>query len=612
MVKFIVMLCSSLLLVITASAQKEKDSTLIKLKILVKEKKYTKYITEVKKVAQKAKAKSDSLQYLEAMRYILQSYHLYMKQKDSFDLYFDKAKIAAVQYKQKEYSANFDFMRASFISDLGKLKEALIIFQDIENEAVANNYKFLPHYYSAYAKLNYFLKDHQEALEKLKKAAKIFENNNDLANSSAIYNNLGILYKSKKQLDSSIVYHSKSFQISKKLKDTIGLAYSYNNIGSLYYDLADYKNAKKYYDLAYGINPNNPTISLITNYSDLLYLTGKPKEAENLLTDVLQKVSEKDKKIEILRQLILVKRDQNDIVSAFEYQTQLIKEKEAFLNETKVKEIQRLKADYDLAQKEATISLLQEKNQLQDLANNQKRVLLIVLIIAFILALLIGFIYIKNRQQQAMVQKMNLEQRLLRSQMNPHFIFNTLASIQSFILEKKNKEAASYLSRFSRLIRIILDNSRENKVLFETELMAIENYIKLQQVRFENSFEFDILKNEELEENLDIQIPPMLFQPFVENAIEHGLRTKKENGKLSLDFNLNDDILTCVITDNGVGRTIAEQQKNKQKSSVSTKITQERLHHLLKGQKQNITIKDLYKNGNASGTKVTLLIPVYD
>ena len=179
MVKFIVMLCSSLLLVITASAQKEKDSTLIKLKILVKEKKYTKYITEVKKVTQKAKAKSDSLQYLEAMRYILQSYHLYMKQKDSFDLYFDKAKIAAVQYKQKEYSANFDFMRASFISDLGKLKEALIIFQDIENEAVANNYKFLPHYYSAYAKLNYFLKDHQEALEKLKKAAKIFENNND-------------------------------------------------------------------------------------------------------------------------------------------------------------------------------------------------------------------------------------------------------------------------------------------------------------------------------------------------------------------------------------------------------------------------------------------------
>ena len=127
-----------------------------------------------------------------------------------------------------------------------------------------------------------------------------------------------------------------------------------------------------------------------------------------------------------------------------------------------------------------------------------------------------------------------MEQRLLRSQMNPHFIFNALNSIQSYVSENNTLDSEVYLSRFSRLMRQILEHSQEEFILLKDDLNALESYLSLEQIRFENSFEY-IINDEDINQE-NIMIPPMIFQPFVENAILHGIEPKATKGLINISI----------------------------------------------------------------------------
>src|SRR6185295_7264690 len=157
----------------------------------------------------------------------------------------------------------------------------------------------------------------------------------------------------------------------------------------------------------------------------------------------------------------------------------------------------------------------------------------------------------------------------LRSQMNPHFIFNSLNSIQHFITTKEKEEALNYLSKFSKLIRQILENSRENTVSIANELQLLQLYVQLEQLRFSNKFTYHLHTDEELDiENTEI--PPLLIQPYVENAILHGLVSKNGNGELNLSFEKKNGALICKVEDNGIGRKqsamLLEKKESKHKS----------------------------------------------
>ena len=221
----------------------------------------------------------------------------------------------------------------------------------------------------------------------------------------------------------------------------------------------------------------------------------------------------------------------------------------------------------------------------------------------------------KSELQQ---QATELEMQALRAQMNPHFIFNSLNSINRFILQNNKAQASEYLTKFSRLIRSILQNSQHSLIPLESELEALQLYLELESVRFNHHFQFTI----RVDDNLDVsalKVPPLIIQPYTENAIWHGLMHKEEKGNLQVELYEETDMLCCKITDDGIGRKKATELKSKSASthkSMGMQITADRIAMLKEENlsETQIKITDLVlPDGSAGGTEVLLKIPVcYD
>ncbi len=207
------------------------------------------------------------------------------------------------------------------------------------------------------------------------------------------------------------------------------------------------------------------------------------------------------------------------------------------------------------------------------------------------------------------------EMRALRAQMNPHFIFNCLNSINRYIIKNDHKTASLYLTKFAKLIRLILDNSETHEISLAQELEALKLYVDIEALRFDHRFSYEIEVDEGM--NTDsIMVPPMIVQPFVENAIWHGLLHKETPGKMYLRFMLQEDTLICEVEDNGVGREKAKEMKSKSattRKSLGLKITADRLAILnSRSERQGgISFEDLVDTDQSPvGTRVTIRIPV--
>lgn len=203
----------------------------------------------------------------------------------------------------------------------------------------------------------------------------------------------------------------------------------------------------------------------------------------------------------------------------------------------------------------------------------------------------------------------------LRAQMNPHFVFNCLNSINRYIIKSDIKTSSLYLTKFAKLIRLILDNSENKLVVLSSELEALKLYIEMEQLRFDHKFNFNINLSPDVDVD-HISIPPLLIQPYVENAIWHGLLHKTDPGELLITIHQSDEYLICEITDNGIGRVqskVFESTTAKTRKSVGIKLTEERLKLYAEdisaiGQQKIIDLHD--ESGNACGTQVILTIPI--
>ncbi len=208
---------------------------------------------------------------------------------------------------------------------------------------------------------------------------------------------------------------------------------------------------------------------------------------------------------------------------------------------------------------------------------------------------------------------LNLKLKALRAQMNPHFTFNVMNSIQHFILYKNDEAAHRYLSKFSRLIRAILNNSEKNTVPIADEIKALELYLDLESMRFEHQFEYEIIIDEAIDVN-KMEIPSMLIQPYVENSIKHGILQSSKQGKIKIEIIKYQNFFKCVIEDNGIGRVkSSENNKNVEHRSFGTSITKERLsviNELYKSRLTELIIDMEDENGNPNGTKVEIYIPI--
>ena len=214
------------------------------------------------------------------------------------------------------------------------------------------------------------------------------------------------------------------------------------------------------------------------------------------------------------------------------------------------------------------------------------------------------------------VQKEIAESKLtaLQAQMNPHFIFNSLNSINWYILKNKQAEASLYLTKFSKLVRLILDNSRDLSIPLDRELEALRLYLDLEAMRFDHKFEFEIQTDDEIDLE-EVMIPPLILQPFVENAIWHGLMHKEDRGHLLIQIYPENGHLKCIVQDNGIGRRAAQQMKLQSRDpheSKGMKLTTDRVKLLHQNylKEDMIRIIDLVNDrGEAAGTRVEVILP---
>ncbi len=244
-------------------------------------------------------------------------------------------------------------------------------------------------------------------------------------------------------------------------------------------------------------------------------------------------------------------------------------------------------------------------------------IILFLLIIIIIVQFRINRIRYKEKLKTIYNKRISeTEMKALRAQMNPHFIFNSLNSINKYILKSDHANASRYLTRFAKLIRLILDNSNSKEVTLSNELEALRLYIEMEALRFTNKFSWEIRVDENVSADT-LQVPPMIIQPYVENAIWHGLLHKDSDGSLLVSVRKPDEhMLQCIIEDNGIGRNKAKELKSKSATankSLGMKLTEERIHMLNQYASLNASIQiiDLEnERGEAKGTRVIITIPI--
>jgi LytS/YehU family sensor histidine kinase len=287
-----------------------------------------------------------------------------------------------------------------------------------------------------------------------------------------------------------------------------------------------------------------------------------------------------------------------------------ISARDSVLNLENTRRITEIQMNHEFEQKQTLAKAEQGRElALRDAKSQQQRWIFGLVLLGLLLSA--GFIFYTYRQRQER-RRTELELANLRNQINPHFIFNCLNSIYRYTKERDTDTAAKYLQKFSSLLRLVLENSRTEKITLARDLEALQLYVDIEALRFKEKLQFSLETDPEIDPSF-LQIPGMLIQPHVENAIWHGLMHRKEGGHISVRLSLPaENLLRVEIEDNGIGRKAAAELESKSaltKKSLGQKITAERLKATGK-LAHSETIDLLDEHGHAAGTLVVMEIPL--
>ncbi len=454
---------------------------------------------------------------------------------------------------------------------------------------------------------------------------------------AAILTNMATAYASIQLHDTAAYYYNIVYDICTQKEIKVGIAISLSNLGSEYYALKKYQKSIDY--LVKG--------EILVNEMGYDFL--KASVYKNLGKNYIA-IGQKVIGIEYLQKAIQIARSNKDATNALEsysflypvyasigdysnaYQTVLkyFSLKDSTYNIEKDKTIFELNTQYQTEKKEQTISLLKKENELTILQNKQKNYLILGVIGLMLVASFAGFLLFtryKIKQENKLLaakvsavefekDKTRMELTALKSQMNPHFIFNALNSIQEFIILNDKKKANQFMGKYADLVRSTLNMSDKESITIDEEIKSLELYLELEKLRFEDNFSYDVSVSHVLLNN-HYRLPAMLIQPYVENAIKHGLLHQQGPKTVTILFDIDpsdNSIIICTIEDNGIGRVRSEAlnaMRLKKHTSFSTGATKKRLELLNQGKENAIVVdfNDLYDaDGLAKGTKVTLRI----
>jgi tetratricopeptide (TPR) repeat protein len=320
-------------------------------------------------------------------------------------------------------------------------------------------------------------------------------------------------------------------------------------------------------------------------------------------------------KVQYLRELARLYEITGDLKNALEFQKMAEEaDKKQMMYDYNI-QIGLIQGSYENEKITEKIASLSTENELNRMKLHRTRGLLAGMALLALLMVIMVILHFQKKKLKAEQKTLILKQKLLRSQMNPHFLYNALSGIQNFIVTEQPELASKYLLKFSRLVRNILDNSAEEFITLDRELVTIENYLALQKVRYAGIFDYRIDLNDAIDPEM-VRIPPMLAQPFIENAIEHGIKYLESGGEINIRLYPEDHILVIEVEDNGIGRKKAfeiESAIEPDHHGMAISITRERLASLNRKLSKNIMLDIIdLKNalGEAVGTRVVFGVPI--
>lgn len=466
--------------------------------------------------------------------------------------------------------------------------------------------------------------DPVKAEEYYDKALKIYEKIGLKSGQAMVIVNKGLLYK-KKGNTRSLDYYKKALALYQEDNDTHGIAHTLNTISSTYNTMGQPDTALVYAYRSLAIIEKNGYNDILTNtyitLARVLVKKGKYAEATSYALRGLELAQKRKTPMEIRAAAFMLKdiyKKQNNFKDAFAMYELEMQMNDSLVNETNKKEFVKKQLKYDYEKKELQSKIKQEQRLSVLKLENEKRnsrknmILYGLIFLALMLAISIFYLYKFFRQKNIIsAGKANeLKQKLLRTQMNPHFIFNSVDNIQSLIHNKQDKEAISYLTKFSKLTRQILENSNENYISLSEELAMTENYLGIQQLLYNNKFDYSIHVAEDIDADM-ILLPPMLTQPFIENAIKHGLKHRDAGGFIKIRFYMEQEALFFEVTDNGSGIEVKDPSDSHK--SMSLHIVTERLNANSAKKEISVSVKNIIENNEVKGVRTSFEIPyIYD
>lgn len=476
-------------------------------------------------------------------------------------------------------------------------------------------------------------------------------------------NSIGNLYHSLEQYNLAINRYNASLKIEEELGNKLGLAINYQNIGEALEEQGKLEEALEKYrtSLAYNEEIDSDKGQVICNNSIAqVYLKqNKTKKAIVLLETALVGAKQiGDKYITAFveanmgwayMQLNNIEKAENHIKRSIEIGKDQGIPRIIALGTKRLSELEQLKGNHDNAltyykraiELEKKISStrniryandvilryenekisneienLRKDNEIVKLKLKKNRATLLIIGISLVLLMVVLFVFYKQNQLTSDKKMLTLEQTMLRSQMNPHFLFNSLNSIKLYIINNEKKNAVHYLNKFSKLVRKILEASSLREISLEDELETVSLYMHIENIRFSNKIDFTVDVDRDVDVN-QVKIPSLILQPFLENALWHGLSSKKGIKKIHLHISKQDEEFIIIrITDNGIGRAASEKIKEAKvlkRKSLGIDITKERLKNFSKDYLNSfkvefIDLKD--EDKKALGTEVILTIPI--
>jgi len=454
------------------------------------------------------------------------------------------------------------------------------------------------------------LEDYDKCLKYFKQSLKVSEQIKDKLNAAMCLSNIGLVYLNQKKIKEASASLKKALTLGEEINSKGLIANVLQNLGNIQVTAKNYDVALEYYKKALKINLEiidvKNTSRSYTGICRIYYYKKDLKKALNYALKA-QKLSDELKLLErqknLAELLSKIYHDSGNYKEAYASQIRFKKLNDSVFNKRSIQKMAQLESEYKY--KERLDTAVQEVKtidaKLED--SNQQKLWWITGFLCLLIVLGFTFFWLRIRKLKTQKQHILMEQRLLRSQMNPHFMFNTLSAIKTQIKKDQNK-GLDHLSKFSKHLRLVLENSLNNYVLLNKELEALKKYMDLELHRFPNSFTYSFhLKN--ITDDELLFIPPMLLQPFIENSIKHGFLNIDYLGEIVVTLKKkNAKYIHCEIKDNGTG-TI--KPRNVDKSSLSTKLISSFIEKSTKSKVKIINLSNINKDNK--GVIITFLIP---